>query len=36
VHAASFYGKNLGLEASGVVVAVGKDVTNIKVCAVVV
>ena len=28
---ASFYGKNLGLEASGVVTAVGKDVTNLKV-----
>ena len=28
---ASFYGKNLGLEASGVVTAVGRDVTNLKV-----
>lgn len=28
---ASFYGKNLGLEGAGVVTAVGKDVTNLKV-----
>ena len=29
---ASFYGQNLGLEAAGVVLAVGKAVTDFKVC----